>query len=193
MENHDHSYDRNAVSIITCTKRQKCMDTLFRNYARQSYRNKELIVILNHKNLKITEYIKAARKYKNVTIYSLPDETSLGRCLSYGVERANCSFIAKFDDDDYYAPDYLTDSMRIQRQTNADIVGKRAHYMYLSGKKLLLLRYPNKENQASKSNFLAIRRRNSKDHTWIVSEKYLLTRNVKVLKVNNIRRFICKS
>ncbi|MNI73459.1 hypothetical protein D3C73_1294700 [compost metagenome] len=129
--------------------------------------------------------------------------------------------------------------MRIQLKTNADIVGKRAHYMYLGGKKLLLLRYPNKENQyvslvqgatllakrhvfgqvkfpdlnrgecvkfcsaalsqgfsiysASKSNFLAIRRRKSNNHTWIVSDQYLLTRNVKVLKVKNIRRFISKS
>lgn len=42
------------------------------------------------------------------------------------------------------------------------------------------------------SHFLAIRRRNSKDHTWIVSDKELLTRNVKVLKVRNPRKFICQ-
>ncbi|WP_230873969.1 hypothetical protein [Paenibacillus woosongensis] len=44
-----------AVSIITCTKRQYCMDTLLRNYSRQNYQNKELIIILNHKDLKMNE------------------------------------------------------------------------------------------------------------------------------------------
>ncbi|WP_019004934.1 hypothetical protein [Cohnella laeviribosi] len=39
-------------------------------------------------------------------------------------------------------------------------------------------------------NFLAIRRRNSKGHTWIVSDNHLLTRNVKVLKAKNITKFI---
>lgn len=147
MDDQDLSPARNAVSIITCTKRQDCMDTLFHNYGRQGYRNKELIVILNNNHLRIHDYTKAARKYKNVRIYSLPDNMSLGQCLNYGVERANCSLIAKFDDDDYYAPNYLADSVRIQLKTNADIVGKRAHYMYLGGKKLLLIRYPGKENQ----------------------------------------------
>lgn len=238
MASSDISHDKNAVSIIACTKRRQNMDTLFHNYSRQNYKNKELIVILNNKNLKVNEYIKAAKQYMNVRIYSLPDHVSLGNCLNYGVKLSKYRLIAKFDDDDYYAPGYLTDSVRIMLKTNADIVGKRAHYMYMSGSKLLLLRYYNKADQyvslvqgatllvkrhvfrqvsfpnrnrgecvkfcsdskakgykiysGSKSNFLANRRRNSKDHTWIVSDKYLLTRkHVKVLKVKNIRKYVC--
>ncbi|WP_179031093.1 glycosyltransferase [Paenibacillus kribbensis] len=239
MANPGTSRDQNAVSIITCTKRRQCMDNLFHNYTRQNYRNKELIVILNNNRLKVNEYIKAAKQYKNVRIYSLPGHVSLGHCLNYGASLSKYSLIAKFDDDDYYAPGYLTDSVRTLLKTNADIVGKRAHYMYLNEKKLLLLRYPAKANQyvplvqgatllvkrhvlskvdfpnknrgecvkfcsdslakgykiysGSKSNFLAIRRRNSKGHTWIVSDKHLLTRNAKVLKVRNAKKFVCQS
>ncbi|MCZ4152026.1 glycosyl transferase family 2, partial [Escherichia coli] len=58
MPNPDISRKKNAVSIITCTKRQQCMETLFHNYSRQNYKNKELIVILNQRNLKVSEYIK---------------------------------------------------------------------------------------------------------------------------------------
>lgn len=239
MANPGTSRDQNAVSIITCTKRRQCMNTLFHNYTRQNYRNKELIVILNNNNLKVNEYIKAAKQYKNVRIYRLPARVSLGHCLNYGASLSKYKLIAKFDDDDYYAPGYLTDSVRTLLKTNADIVGKRAHYMYLNEKKLLLLRYPAKANlyvplvqgatllvkrhvisqvgfpdqnrgecvkfcsdslakgykiySGSKSNFLAIRRRNSKDHTWIVSDNYLLTRNAKVLKVKNAKKFVCQS
>ncbi|CAH1197203.1 MULTISPECIES: glycosyltransferase [Paenibacillus] len=239
MPNPDISREKNAVSIITCTKRQQCMDTLFHNYSRQNYKNKELIVILNQRNLKVSEYIKAANQHPNVRIYSLPEHVSLGHCLNYGASLAKYGLIAKFDDDDYYAPGYLTDSVRTLLKTNADIVGKRAHYMYLSGKKLLLLRYYNRANQyvslvqgatllvkrhvlsqvgfpdqnrgecvkfcadclakgykiysGSPSNFLAIRSRNAQDHTWIVSEKELLSRNVKILKARNPKKFVCQN
>ncbi|SMF92974.1 Glycosyltransferases, probably involved in cell wall biogenesis [Paenibacillus uliginis N3/975] len=227
-----------AVSIITCTKRRYCMETLFHNYNRQNYTNKELIVILNNDSLKISEYIQAAKFYKNVRIFSLPDHASLGSCLNYGVQLSKYSYIAKFDDDDYYAPDYLTDSMRLMAKTHADIVGKRAHYMYLSGKKLLLHRYYQKADQyvsmvqgatllvkkrvfskvhfpnqtrgecvkfcsnslargfkiyaGNPRHFAAIRRKNSTDHTWIVSDNDLLARGVKVVKAGNIRRFVSR-
>ncbi|WP_044642013.1 glycosyltransferase [Risungbinella massiliensis] len=220
-----------AVSIITCTKRPSFLHNLFQNYGRQTYRNKELIVILNNRTMNFTDYIEAAKPYKNVRIYRLPDNVSLGACLNYGVKRSRFGYIAKFDDDDYYAPDYLGDSMRTMLKTNADIVGKRAHYMYLQSKKLLLLRYSDLEQRpvhmvqgatllvkrqvfqqisfpnqtggecirfctaslargfriyaGSKLHFIAIRRNNSRHHTWIVSDKQL-TRNAKVLKVENI-------
>ncbi|MGM1045709.1 MAG: glycosyltransferase [Bacillota bacterium] len=239
MAGPDISHNQNAVSIVTCTKRRYCMDTLFHNYSRQNYKNKELIVILNNKNLKASDYINAAKPYKKIRIYSLPDHVSLGSCLNYGVKLSKYNFIAKFDDDDYYAPNYLTDSMRILLKTNADIVGKRAHYMYLSGKKLLLhryykmadkyvslvqgatllvkrhvfsqLRFPNQTRgecvkfcsdslakgfkiySGNQYNFIAIRRRNSRDHTWIVSDNDLLTRKDKALKVDNIKKFVSRS
>ncbi|MNO52689.1 Glycosyl transferase family 2 [compost metagenome] len=224
------------ISVITCTKRHYCMDTLFQNYSRQTYKNKELIVILNHKDLKMKDYIKAAKLYKNVRIFNLPEHVPLGSCLNYGVKLAKYNLIAKFDDDDYYAPSYLTDSLRVLSRTKADIVGKRAHYMYLNGKKLLLLRYakmankyvpivqgatllvkrhvfnrvrfPNRNRGESVKfcsdsrakgfkiyagdpyHFIAMRRKNSKDHTWIVSDSHLLANQDKVLKMKNIRQFV---
>lgn len=233
------SHKQNAVSIITCTKRPECMKRLFTNYNRQIYKNKELIIILNNNKLELNKYKKAAKQYRNVRIYSMPDHKSLGSCLNYGVKLSKHSFIAKFDDDDYYAPNYLTESMQILLKTNAEIVGKRAHFMKLGDKNLLLFRYykmankyvslvqgatllvkrhvfskiafPNQNRgecvkfcadclakgfriySGSQYNFVAIRKRNSKNHTWIVSDKYLLTRDVKLLRVRNIRRFISRS
>lgn len=136
-----------AVSILTCTKRADCINTLFDNYRRQNFNLKELIVIINNDSLKIDDYTAAAKKHKNVWVFKVPEHHSLGYCLNFGVQLANYSYIAKFDDDDYYASNYLTDSMQILHKTKADIVGKRAHYMYLNDKKLLLLRYLRMENK----------------------------------------------
>jgi glycosyltransferase involved in cell wall biosynthesis len=214
------------------------MQTLFSNYHRQQYKHKELIVILNSSKLDLNEYYQAARRCSNVSVYRLPEHVSLGQCLNYGVSAAKYSFIAKMDDDDYYAPGYLTDAMATMRRTGADIVGKRAHFMYLSGRKLLLLRYTHQANKTvrlvqgatllvkrpvfdqvlfrdrdlgecvrfctdciakgftlysgSPYQFAAIRRRNSKNHTWIVSDKQLLSRNARILRVRNWRKYVGK-
>lgn len=228
------SPSKNPVSILTCTNRPECMKTIFKNFKRQNYKHKELIIILNHSKKKLKPYLAAEKKYKNVRVYRMPSHVSLGKCLNYGVKLSKYNYIAKFDDDDYYAKNYLTDSMQTMKRTKADIVGKRAHYMYLKGKKNLILRYSKMENQrvsrvqgatllvkrhvfnkitfpnqslgecvkfcakclargykiysGSKSNFIAIRRKNSKNHTWIVSDKFLLSRSAKMLKVKNIRK-----
>ncbi|MGP0584400.1 glycosyltransferase [Paenibacillus timonensis] len=227
---------KTGVSIITCTKRRIGMDTLFRNYSRQEHPHKELIVILNHPSLRLSEYELAARRFPNVRIVSVPGSVSLGACLNLGVKLAKHPLIAKFDDDDYYAPRYLTDGVRTLHKTQADIVGKRAHYMQLSGEPRLLFRYPAmtcryvplvqgatllvrrqvfkrvrfpdrnrgecvqfctsclakgyKIYAGSPRHFLAIRQRNSKDHTWIVSDKALLKRNVRLLEVDDARQFV---
>lgn len=172
-------------------------------------------------------------------VYKIPEHRSLGFCLNFGVQLAKYSYIAKFDDDDYYATNYLTDSMQTLHKSKADIVGKRAHFMYLNDKKLLLVRYSHMENKyvtnlqgatllikrnvfqqisfpdrnrgecvkfcsdcaahgfkiyaGNKYNFAAIRRKNSKDHTWIVSDKKLLSKSVKVIKVKNFKKYVTRS
>lgn len=229
-----------GISIITCTKRQDFIMNLLTNYHRQRYPKKELVIILNNDKMKIGLYKEMAKKFKNVQVHQLPGKLSLGTCLNYAVKKTKYSYIAKFDDDDYYAPYYLTDSMRAFNRTNADIVGKRAHFMYLRGSKMLILRSHKDENRyvsvlpgatlvfkrtvfrkvrfpnrsigedthfclngkakgykiysAGKYNFAAVRRKNSKDHTWIISDKKLLeyNLNIKYPHVRDYKKFVRK-
>ncbi|MNI43893.1 Glycosyl transferase family 2 [compost metagenome] len=88
-----------------------------------------------------------AKKLRSVRVFRVPEHVSLGACLNYAVGKTKYSYIAKFDDDDYYAPYYLTDSLLSFRRTKADVIGKRAHYMYLQGSKTLILRFPHDENK----------------------------------------------
>jgi len=227
-----------GVSILTCTKRPDRMYQLLKNYGRQRYSKKELIIILNNRAMDLAQYKKAAAAYSHVRIYQLPDHVTLGHCLNFGVSMSKYPYVAKFDDDDYYAPRYLSESMKAMVRTHADVVGKRAHYMVIRGKKPLLFRYYNQANRfspliqgatliakrsvfkrvsfphidrgecvrfcsdcaaagfriysGSPYNFIAYRRGNSDNHTWKVSDKALLTRNVKLLHVEDVKKFVTR-
>ncbi|GIP31290.1 glycosyltransferase family 2 protein [Paenibacillus sp. J2TS4] len=141
------SKNNEGISIITCTKRQEYLDNVFDNYRKQTWKLKELIIILNKDDMDIEKFRRKARKYENVTVYQLPEGHSLGECLNFGVDNSKHSYVAKFDDDDYYSPHYLTECMYSFKKTNADIVGKYTHYVYLEGSNLLLLRSPKNENK----------------------------------------------
>lgn len=226
-----------GFSIITCTKRQEFIHNLFKNYRRQRYLNKELIIVINKDSIDMGPYREMAMKYKNVQVYRLPEKQSLGRCLNFAVTKAKYSYIAKFDDDDYYAPNYLKENKQTFNRTNADIVGKSAHFMYLRGARILILRFRKEEHRyvsslpgativfkrkvfrkcqfpdrnvgedtyfclnskakgfkiysAGKYNFAAIRRKNSSQHTWIISDKKLLDSPVlKFPRVRNFKKYV---
>lgn len=138
---------KQGISIITCTHLPNYMNHVFENFARQTWRPKELIIILNNDALKLSEWRSRAAKYGNIRIFQLPGRMSLGRCLNFGISKAKYDFIAKFDHDDYYGPRFLAEMMGSFQKTNADIVGKRSYYTFISSKKLLIIRFPNREHR----------------------------------------------
>ncbi|WML28026.1 glycosyltransferase [Neobacillus sp. OS1-33] len=126
------------VSIITCTIREENINNVFRNYKRQSWKDKELIIILNKDSMDIDRWIKKAKKYRNVQIYQLHERAALGDCLNFGIMKSNYDIIAKFDDDDYYGSDYIKSSMGAFNNKDISIIGKSSVYIYFKNKKALI-------------------------------------------------------
>lgn len=139
-----------GVSIITSTVKPKFIDNVFENFARQKWEKKELIVILNKDDMDINLWKKKAEFYKNVAVYQLSEEMTLGECLNFGIEKSQHRYVAKFDDDDYYASDYLTQAMEAFEKTDAAIVGKRTIYMYFEKEKILTICSKGHENRFTK-------------------------------------------
>lgn len=227
-----------GVSIITCTNRQSYIKNLVQNYIQQSHPQKELIIVVNSNHIPLSPYYRLTRKLRNIRIFRRPEHDTLGACLNFAVQKARYPYIAKFDDDDYYAPYYLTEMLQAFKRTNADIIGKRAHFMYLLGSKMLILRFPQDENRvvsrlpgatlvfkravfnriqfpnrnvgeddlfclrgklkgykvysAGKYNFVAIRRKNSANHTWIINDRELLSHSKKIPHVRDYKRFVSR-
>ncbi|MGL5315499.1 MAG: glycosyltransferase [Peptostreptococcaceae bacterium] len=129
----------NGVSIITPTIRRCCIDRIIDNYINQEFDIKELIIIINSDDINIKEYEKYIKKYPGISVYKLQQTTSLGECLNFAVSKAKYDIIAKFDDDDYYSPYYLSEAYMIFKLKNCDIVGKCRIYCYLEELKQLRL------------------------------------------------------
>ncbi|SDW09200.1 glycosyltransferase [Paenibacillus sp. CF384] len=129
-----------GVTIITSTIRKDLMHNMFDNYDRQEWSVKELIVIINDNDIAMGPYQELAKQYENVRVFRVDESRNLGACLNYGVSRARYSYIAKFDDDDYYSPQYLDESMLLFIKKKADVVGKRSSYFFFPHRSLLLLR-----------------------------------------------------
>jgi glycosyltransferase involved in cell wall biosynthesis len=209
-----------GVSIITSTNRPHFFNNILTNYNNQHYPVKELIIVLNKESMELTKYRKIAKKNKSISVYMIPEKESLGRCLNFAVSKAKYPFITKFDDDDFYSPFYLTGQMKALHQSNADVVGKRAYLAYLEARKLLVLRFPKRQNKfvgliaggtilfkrrvfdqirfphvslgedvsflsrcrakdyriyaTTPYNYVQIRRKHKKSHTWQGSDDYVL-------------------
>lgn len=138
---------KQGVSIVTSTNRPHYFKHLLNNYKRQRYPHKELIIVLNKDSMKLSDYRHRVKAYKNVYVYKVAEKYTLGKCLNYAVRHAKYPYIAKFDDDDYYSPFYITEQVRAIRRSGASIVGKLAHMIYVQGKKLLIMRYGHKKNR----------------------------------------------
>ncbi|MDK2918547.1 MAG: hypothetical protein PWQ37_1280 [Candidatus Petromonas sp.] len=140
-----------GVSVITPTNRPDNIKALLNNYLRQNYNKKELIIVLNNDKMDIKKYKQKVSEYKNIKVFQINEKTTLGDCRNYAIEKSNLDYIAIFDDDDFYAPNYLNESIKTFYKINTDVVGKASFFTYFEKSKILALyhhlRGINKENQ----------------------------------------------
>lgn len=84
------------------------------------------------------------QKYR---ILEASSELSLGTCLNKLVAEANGQVLAKFDDDDFYGPNYLLDQLNALHYSGAGLVGKECSYLYDAELDLMIRRRPEREHR----------------------------------------------
>ncbi len=136
-----------GVSLVVCTNRPVFFDNLLANFRRQRYPRKELVIVLNNDRMNVEEYRRRTQGMSQVAVYQVPERISLGQSLNCGIQKTRYPLIAKFDDDDYYSPDYLQEQVGALLRTGSDIVGKHACLVYLEGARQLLIRSPQEKNK----------------------------------------------
>ncbi|WP_299160704.1 glycosyltransferase family A protein [Accumulibacter sp.] len=96
----------------------KCIET----YRRQTYGNKELILVFNSDENPPEEIIREASKIPDAVILTLPRNSFAGDCINYGVKSSTGEYIFRIDDDDYYAQNYILDRMLCHRGVDFDFI-----------------------------------------------------------------------
>lgn len=140
---------RANISAIVSTIRPHQVAHIFETVGKQRDVDVELILVA-HKFLPDYDLLEKLAISNSVTSYKileLGEENTLGECLNAAVSVASGDFITKMDDDDLYGENYLFDQVAALRYSGASIVGKQAHYMYLSDSDATLLRFAEREHR----------------------------------------------
>lgn len=141
------------VSIITCTRRPNMIDRIVENMTRQIHPNCELILVLQdfkpaQKDELIAKLKSRPSNLKRIEIIINDNtETTLGERFNHASDYAKGEYIAKMDDDDFYFANYLSDMLIPFSFGDYGLVGKKELYMYLSGSKKLIKRYPGEKHR----------------------------------------------
>ncbi|PJI94257.1 glycosyltransferase family A protein [Luteimicrobium subarcticum] len=136
------------VSAIVPTNRDHEIDNVLRNLGRQEGVDVELVLVLHGLDTNDAELRARAtdQGVARLEIVHADASLTLGACMNLGVDAAAGTFVAKMDDDNIYGPAYLADLVDAFRYTDAQIVGKWAHYVWLRSTGAVVLRYPDAEH-----------------------------------------------
>lgn len=133
------------VAVLAATNRPHFLSRLLANFAAQHSVDAELIVLTNSDRFDRAEVDSRVGALENARAVHLLEGLTMGECLNVGLEHTDARFIAKFDDDDHYGPNYLLDALLVHRYVDAAIVGKKTFYAHLEGADETLLRFPGNE------------------------------------------------
>ncbi|MBP0616674.1 glycosyltransferase [Jiella mangrovi] len=119
------------VSVVVPTMRPELVPFALECYRSQDYENKELIIVVNRDGCMPSDIYPMLRESDNARVLKVPNEQAIGACMNVGIGHSNGQYWAKMDDDDYYGPRYLSDTMLNRNFTDFDIVGKSQHFVYI--------------------------------------------------------------
>ena len=134
------------VSIVIASNRPHFIDRIVKNVSRQVYPNIEVIIIAQNYNdqelLKLEQKLKDSSKVFRAThVIKNDSEDTLGKRLNQGIALSKGEYVAKFDDDDFYFPNYLQDMLIPFKFGDYGIVGKKEIFIYLEGQNKTFVRY----------------------------------------------------
>ena len=130
------------VSLVTCTNRPEMIENILKNFRCQSWENRELIIVIDCQTKEYTEITNILRDEPNARAHLVTPGLSLGHCFNLGMELSTGDYIGKFDDDDLYGENYISDQLMAFSYTDADIVGKMCTFMYHEKSESTYLRFP---------------------------------------------------
>ena len=119
------------VSIVTPTKRPELLARAYRQICDQLHPSWEWIVVLNRPDIEPSELPEEIVADDRVRVLAAAPSKNIGFCLELGIANANGALWVKWDDDDFYGPGYLCDTLLLSQMTDAALIGRPPTYVYL--------------------------------------------------------------
>ncbi|GAA1731048.1 glycosyltransferase [Isoptericola hypogeus] len=141
---------RPRVTALVSTRRPHRLDDVLRTVGGQEGLAVQLALLTHGFDVDDEADLRVRAKEAGVeelVLLRADADVPLGGCLNRLVDAADGDVVAKLDDDDLYGPQYLSDQLYALDYSGADVVGKQAHYMYLEGHDVTLLRFADREHR----------------------------------------------
>ncbi|MGW5684322.1 glycosyltransferase family 2 protein [Nonomuraea sp. NPDC003754] len=120
-----------TVSVVMSSMRPHLLGSALDQIARQRHVQVEVLLGLHG----IEDHPLARRAVETcaapIRVVSAEAGVPFGALLNRAAAHASGEFIAKWDDDDWYGPEHLSDLLLAKRASGADIVGTAAEFFYL--------------------------------------------------------------
>src|SRR5699024_49078 len=137
-----------SVSAVVSTNRPDHLGEVLTTHAAQLHEDKELVLVTHGFTAPDDLRTRAVNLgIDHLEIVEVDAYEPLGTCLNRGVEAASGDIVAKMDDDDIYGAHYLGDQLAALRYSDADLVGKQAHYLHMRGADIVICRFPEREHR----------------------------------------------
>jgi Glycosyl transferases group 1/Glycosyl transferase family 2 len=138
-----------SISAVVSSKRPQQLTNVMAFVGRQVHTDLELILVTHGFVAEASELKRLAECYgvDRYSVISADATLTLGDCMNLGIRAAGGQYVAKMDDDNWYGSHYLSDLIRAFSWTDAQVVGKWAHYVYLRGSNATLLRFSGAEHR----------------------------------------------
>ncbi|GAB3594581.1 glycosyltransferase [Angustibacter peucedani] len=138
-----------SISVVVATNRPHQLDHVLSFIGAQVHQPVQLVLVQHGFETPDDDLRARAERAGVRDLVALTADASLtlGACMNLGVDAADGRYVAKMDDDNLYAPYYLSDLVRAFSWTDAQVVGKWAHLVHLEGSGATLLRFPHAEHR----------------------------------------------
>ncbi len=134
-----------TVSGVCVSNRPSQLDFVIENLRRQTYSHVDYLFVANSDGFSDADLHRIEAEVDSCRAIRMPESATLGECLNRAVGETTGRYFAKFDDDDHYGADYLTDLMLTFPYTGAAVAGKQSYYAHLEGSDRTVLRFPGRE------------------------------------------------
>ena len=125
------------VSVILVSKRPWLIEDCLRKVADQSYPRIEFIYVLHGSHPNAGATLERAREAGAIAL-SFDDTFSLSACLNVAIKHCSGDYVAKFDDDDSYGANFVSDLISYRQMVDYDVVGRPIGFVFDAARERLM-------------------------------------------------------